>query len=44
MENQFGFLPGRSTMEAIFLLRQLMEIQRTKERLVYGLHRLGEGL
>src|SRR4051812_6815371 len=24
-KNQFGFLPGRSTMEAIFLVRQLME-------------------
>ena len=24
-ENQFGFMPGKSTMEAIFSLRQLME-------------------
>jgi hypothetical protein len=24
-ENQFGFMPGRSTMEVIFLIRQLME-------------------
>ena len=24
-KNQFGFMPGRSTMEAIFLVRQLME-------------------
>jgi hypothetical protein len=24
-ENQFGFMSGRSTMEAIFLIRQLME-------------------
>jgi hypothetical protein len=24
-KNQFGFMPGRSTMEAIFLIRQLME-------------------
>jgi hypothetical protein len=24
-ENQFGFMPGRSTMYAIFLIRQLME-------------------
>ena len=29
-KNQFGFMPGRSTMEAIFLIRQLME--RYKER------------
>jgi hypothetical protein len=25
IENQFGFMTGRSTMEAIFLIRQLME-------------------
>jgi hypothetical protein len=24
-ENQFAFMPERSTMEAIFLIRQLME-------------------
>jgi hypothetical protein len=24
-ENQFGFIPKRMTMEAIFLIRQLME-------------------
>jgi hypothetical protein len=24
-ENQFGFMPGRSTMEAMYLIRQLME-------------------
>jgi hypothetical protein len=24
-ENQFRFMPGRSTMKAIFLIRQLME-------------------
>ena len=24
-KKQFGFMPGRSTMEAIFLVRQLME-------------------
>ncbi|KAM2221020.1 hypothetical protein ACFX1S_020148 [Malus domestica] len=27
-ENQFGFMPGRSTMEAIYLLRRLMERYR----------------
>ena len=26
--NQFGFMPWRSTIEAIFLLRQVMEIPR----------------
>jgi hypothetical protein len=29
-KNQFGFMPVRSTMEAIFLVRQLME--RYKEQ------------
>ena len=29
-KNQFGFMPRRSTMEAIFLVRQLME--RYKEQ------------
>jgi hypothetical protein len=28
--NQFGFMPGRSTIEAIFLIRQVME--RYKEQ------------
>ncbi|KAJ7964890.1 Retrovirus-related Pol polyprotein LINE-1 [Quillaja saponaria] len=31
-ENQFGFMPGRSTMEAIFLLRRLMEKYREKKK------------
>ena len=31
-ENQFGFMPERSTMEAIFLLRQLMERYREKKK------------
>jgi hypothetical protein len=31
-ENQFGFMPGRSTMEAIFLIMQLMEICREQKK------------
>ena len=31
-ENQFGFRPGRSTIEAIHLLRQLMEFFRDRHR------------
>jgi hypothetical protein len=31
-ENQFGFIPERSTMEAIFLIRQLMERCREKKK------------
>ena len=29
--NQFSFMPGRSTMEAIFLIRQVMERYREKK-------------
>ena len=31
-ENQFGFMLGRSTIEAIFLLRRLMEKYREKKK------------
>ncbi|GJN07204.1 hypothetical protein PR202_ga25015 [Eleusine coracana subsp. coracana] len=31
-QNQFGFMPGRSTMEAIFLMRQLMERYREQKK------------
>jgi hypothetical protein len=31
-ENQFGFMPGRSTIEAIFLIRQLMERCREQKK------------
>jgi hypothetical protein len=31
-KNQFGFMPGRSTMEAIFLVRQLMETYREQRK------------
>ncbi|KAM3386548.1 hypothetical protein ACQJBY_009864 [Aegilops geniculata] len=31
-KNQFGFMPGRSIMEAIFLVRQLMERYREQKR------------
>ena len=31
-QNQFGFMPGRSTMEAIFLIRQLMERYREQKK------------
>ena len=31
-KNQFGFMPGRSTMEAIFLIRQLMKKYREQKK------------
>jgi Reverse transcriptase (RNA-dependent DNA polymerase) len=31
-KNQFGFMPGRSIMETIFLIRQLMEIHRKHKK------------
>ena len=31
-ENQFGFMPGRSTIEAIHLLRQLIERFQERKR------------
>jgi hypothetical protein len=31
-ENQFGFMPGRSTMEVIFLIRQLMKRCREQKK------------
>ena len=31
-QNQFGFMPRRSTMEAIFLIRQLMERYREQKK------------
>ena len=32
LENQFGFMHERSTMEAIYLLRRLMERYRDKKK------------
>ena len=33
--NQFGFMPGKSTMEAILLIRQVMERYRKKKKHLY---------
>jgi len=32
LENQFGFMPGRSTIEAIHLICRLMKFYRDKKR------------
>ena len=34
-ENQFGFMPSRSTMEAIHLIRRLTEFYRDRKRDLY---------
>jgi hypothetical protein len=34
-KNQFGFIPKRSTMEVIFLIRQLMERCREQKKDMY---------
>jgi hypothetical protein len=34
-ENQFGFMPERSTIETIFLIRQLMERYREQKKNMY---------
>ena len=44
-KNQFGFISGRLTMEAIYLLRRLMErYQDKKKDFSYGFYRLGESI
>jgi hypothetical protein len=37
-KNQFGFMPRRSIMEAIFLIRQLMERCREQKKHAYDLY------
>ena len=32
LENQFSFMPGKSTIETIYLLRRLMERYRDKKK------------
>jgi hypothetical protein len=43
-KNQFGFMPKRSTMEAIFLIRQLMERCREQKKDLHDFYWLGEDL
>jgi len=44
-ENQFGFMPGRSSTEAIHIIRSLIEKYRERQkRLAHGIFRSREGL
>jgi hypothetical protein len=42
--NQFDFMPRRSTIETIFLIRQLMETCREQKKDMQMVYSLGEGL
>ena len=44
LNNQFGFMLGRSTIEAIYLLRRLMEIYREKKKRPYGFYWFRESI
>lgn len=37
-QNQFGFIPRKSIVDAIFLLKQLLKISRKKKRSSFNLY------
>ena len=43
LENQFGFMSGRSMIEAIHLLRRLIELYRDRKKDLH-VHRFREGV
>ena len=44
-DEQFGFMPGRGTTDAIFAVRQLMEnIGKNRKDCIYGIYRPGKGV
>ena len=42
-DSQFGFVPGRGTTDAIFVVRQLQEKYLAASKRLHGFHRPGEG-
>ena len=42
--SQFGFVPGRGTTDAIFVVRQLQEKYLAGNKRLHGFHRPGEGV
>ena len=43
-DSQFGFVPGRGTTDAIFVVRQLQENYLAANKRLLGFHRPGEGI
>ena len=43
-DSQFGFVPGRGTTDAIFVVRQLQEKYLAANKRLHGFHRPGEGV
>ena len=42
-DSQFGFIPGRGTTDAIFVVRQLQEKYLAANKKLHGFRRPGEG-
>ena len=43
-DSQFGFVPGRGTTDAIFVVRQLQEKYLAANKRLHGFRRPGEGI
>ena len=43
-DSQFGFVPGRGTSDAIFVVRQLQEKYLAANKRLHGFCRPGEGI